>query len=72
MNRSQTRRAARLYVLAVIAWMDEGGADTEEEVAVVSAAIDRARDELERAAPGAPPLSSLRDIVAYVKAEARR
>jgi hypothetical protein len=66
---AQTRRAARLYSLAVVAMQDMHDVDDDEEQQVVSEAIRRARAELARAAPGISPFifTSLSVVIAYVK-----
>jgi hypothetical protein len=48
LNKRQLARAVRLYGLAVLSNQDCGGADTENERAVMQGTIDAARDALRR------------------------
>jgi hypothetical protein len=47
MNKRTLQRAARIYELAVVALMDEGGTETDDETAVCVAAVENARHRLE-------------------------
>lgn len=47
MNKRTLARAARLYSLGIIAHMDAGGAETDEETAVTYAAMEAAARTLE-------------------------
>lgn len=66
MNLRQHKRAARLYALAVIASMDCGGAEGEDQDAVVDLAIEDARRKI-RAATGGVILGSLQACIDFVR-----
>ncbi|VWC40000.1 hypothetical protein BLA23254_06892 [Burkholderia lata] len=67
MNKRTVVRAARLYSIAVVALMDNGGAETAEEIAVVQAAADAARAKLDAMRLRLGDVRSIRDCIALAK-----
>ncbi|KVN83439.1 hypothetical protein [Burkholderia ubonensis] len=68
MNKRTTARAARLYSLALAALMDNGGAETEEEAAVVQAASDAAEAKLAAMGLTVGDVVTLQHCIALAKA----
>jgi len=67
MNQRQIGKAARLYILAVVACGDSGGSETEEESDVMERAIKIARNRLEQQGHHHSELGSLQACIEKAK-----
>jgi ribosome-associated translation inhibitor RaiA len=67
MNKLTLTKAARLYSIAMVAHMDQGGAETEEEAAVVQAAMDAANRKLETMGLTLSDVPTLQHCIALAK-----
>jgi prophage maintenance system killer protein len=72
MNKRTANLASRLYLLANTAHQDCLGADNDEQVEVMQAAIDMARSRLEFLGFGWSALSSLQACIDAAKARSKQ
>lgn len=67
MNKPTLAKAARIYAIAMVASMDAGGAQNEEEAVVMAAAIREACGKLATMGLTIADVATLRDCIALAK-----
>jgi len=67
MNKLTLTKAARIYAIAMVAGMDTGGAETEEEIEVTQAAMDAANRKLETMGLTLSDVPTLQHCIALAK-----
>lgn len=67
MNKSQVKRAALLYRHAIVACIDCGDAESEEENAVMELAIEKATRELEKLGFNPGSCATIQECIAIAK-----